>query len=85
MKENVGTRDRIFRSAVGPALMALGYTRLGGRAGRLAGLATMVAGVLTIESAITRVCPANAMLGIDTRRHRSVRRRLSSVVRKVRR
>lgn len=67
MKENVGTGDRIFRSIAGPALMTIGYTRLGGRRGRSAGLAAIVAGVLLIESAITKVCPVNALLGIDTR------------------
>jgi hypothetical protein len=67
MKENVGPEDRAVRMLVGPALMALGYTRLGGRAGELAGLAAMIGGALVIESAITRVCPLNALLGIDTR------------------
>jgi hypothetical protein len=27
----------------------------------------MIGGALVIESAITRVCPLNALLGIDTR------------------
>lgn len=68
MKENVGTEDQILRSVLGPVLMAIGYTRLGAREGRTAGLATMIAGALTIESAITHVCPASFLLGIDTRR-----------------
>jgi len=67
MKENVGSADRMVRSLVGPGLMALGYSRLGGRQGRMAGIAAMVAGALVVESAITRVCPLNAALGIDTR------------------
>jgi hypothetical protein len=67
MKENVGTADRALRSLVGPALLGAGYARLGGREGRTAGLTAMIAGALIIESAITRVCPVNAMLGIDTR------------------
>jgi hypothetical protein len=67
MKENVGTADRTLRSLVGPALLVLGYSRLGGRHGRTAGLGAMIAGALVIESAVTRVCPLNAMLGIDTR------------------
>ncbi len=67
MQENVGTADRAVRSVVGPALMAAGYTWLGGREGRAEGLAAMVAGALIIESAITKVCPTNAALGIDTR------------------
>jgi hypothetical protein len=67
MKENVGTADRVARALVGPALMRLGYARLGGHYGRVAGLAAMISGALIIESAITRVCPLNALLGIDTR------------------
>lgn len=70
MKENVGTEDRMVRSLVGPALMAAGYTRLGGREGRMSGLAAIVLGALTVESAITKVCPLNAVLGINTRRKR---------------
>lgn len=67
MKENVGTTDRVLRSIVGPALLALGYTRLRGSAGKPAGLAAIVGGALVLESAITKTCPLNAMLGIDTR------------------
>jgi hypothetical protein len=66
MKENVGRTDRRMRAAVGPALFALGYTRFGGREGRVGGLALMIAAALVVESAITRVCPVNALLGIDT-------------------
>jgi hypothetical protein len=67
MKENVGTADRAVRAVLGPALMLGGYTRLGGRDGAPAGLAMMFAGLLVIESAITRVCPVSAALGVDTR------------------
>jgi hypothetical protein len=67
MKENVGGGDRVMRFVAGPAMIALGYTFLGGRRGSAAGLATMAAGLLTIESGITRVCPVNRMIGIDTR------------------
>jgi hypothetical protein len=67
MKENVGTTDRAIRSILGPALVVAGFTRLGGRSGRLVGLAAIIAGTLVIESAITRVCPVNAVAGIDTR------------------
>jgi hypothetical protein len=66
MKENVGTTDRTFRALAAPAIMAVGYTRLGGNEGSTEGLATMIAGALLLESAITRVCPVNALLGIDT-------------------
>lgn len=67
VKENVGTTDRIIRSIAGPALVLAGYLRLGGKAGDPTGLAVMIAGVLLIESAITRVCPVSAAAGIDTR------------------
>ena len=67
MKENVGTTDRVIRSIVGPGLIALGYTRLGGSEGRLAGLLAMMGGVAVVESAITRTCPVNGLLGLDTR------------------
>ena len=67
MQENVGSRDRIMRSIVGPLLMGIGLTRLGGREGRSLGLTAIVAGALVIESAVTRVCPLNHALGIDTR------------------
>jgi len=70
MIENVGDRDRVVRSIVGPALVGLGYTVMRGRRGRASGIATIVAGALILESAITRVCPLNAMLGIDTRKSR---------------
>lgn len=68
MKENVGKKDRLARSIIAPALIGLGYTVLGGNKGRLGGLAAIVVGTLIAESAITKVCPANAMLGVDTRR-----------------
>jgi hypothetical protein len=67
MKENVGTADRAIRSVLGPALVLAGYARLGGRHGNPLGLAAMIAGTLVLESAITRVCPVNAMAGVDTR------------------
>lgn len=66
MEENVGGADRAFRFLSGPALIGIGYGVLGGRRGSTAGLITMLAGVLTLESAITRVCPANDLLGLDT-------------------
>ena len=67
MKENVGKKDRIMRSLVGPVLMVMGYTTLEGCKGKASGLATMIFGALVIESAITRVCPLNAAFGINTR------------------
>lgn len=67
MKENVGNKDRVIRSIAGPLLIGVGYAVLGGHKGRVAGLAAMVAGTLISESALTRVCPVNGILGIDTR------------------
>jgi hypothetical protein len=65
MRENVGRVDRIARTVIGPSLIALGYARL--RSGHLTGILGIVAGALVLESAITRVCPLNALLGLDTR------------------
>lgn len=68
MKENVGTEDQILRSFVGPALLILGYTKLGGRNGEKLGLGAMIFGALLLESVVTKVCPLNAALGINTKR-----------------
>ncbi len=81
MKENVGPEDRLLRSLAGPALLAAGYTWLGGQEGRSVGLAAMIGGTLVIESAITKVCPLNAVLGIDTRRKRSFLERITGISR----
>lgn len=70
MKENVGKKDQMLRSVAGPALMVAGYQLLGGNKGRLPGLLAIVAGSLIVESAITRVCPLNEALGMDTRKKR---------------
>ncbi|XYI02577.1 DUF2892 domain-containing protein [Sorangium sp. So ce1128] len=48
-------------------MMGLGATALGGLKGRPGGLVALVAGALIVESAITRVCPVNRLLGVDTR------------------
>ncbi|MBA2665238.1 MAG: DUF2892 domain-containing protein [Bradymonadaceae bacterium] len=85
MKENVGTLDRIARSIAGPALILLGYSRWGGHRGELGGLAAIVAGTTLIESAITRVCPVNGLLRIDTRRHALVEKDLRKTQKIVRR
>lgn len=69
MKTNVGGKDRQVRSWLGPALMAASYL-LGGRRGKLGGLLGMVGGALVTESAITRTCPMNRLLGINTARRR---------------
>lgn len=66
MKENVGHFDRVLRAFLGSVLLSVGVTGLGAMRGRIPGLATMIAGILTIESAITRVCPTNYLAGVDT-------------------
>lgn len=68
MKENVGKEDQILRSFGGTALLALGYTKLGGKNGKILGLGAMIIGALILESAVTKVCPVNAALGINTKR-----------------
>ncbi len=68
MRENVGGADRVVRAVAGPALLALGYTRLGGSDGELPGLLAMLAGALITETAVTRVCPLNELLGVDSAR-----------------
>lgn len=68
MRENVGGWDRLGRAIIGPALVGAGYGFLGGRNGRLGGLAAMIAGALVTETAITRVCPLNEVVGVDTAR-----------------
>lgn len=72
MRENVGGADRAIRAVAGPALMLLGYTRWGGREGAPVGLLLMLGGALLAESALTRVCPVNEALGVDTARRISI-------------
>jgi hypothetical protein len=67
MKENVGGADQLLRTIVGPAMITAGLTRFGASRGRTLGLIALVGGVLILESAITRTCPLNAALGLDTR------------------
>jgi hypothetical protein len=57
----------MLRSLLGPGLLALGYSRLGGRRGQAGGLLAMLTGALLTETAITRVCPVNRLLRLDTR------------------
>lgn len=71
MEENVGKKDRMIRSIVGPALITFGYAVLGGKKGHIGGLASIIAGTLITESAITKVCPVNEFFGIDTREKHS--------------
>jgi hypothetical protein len=80
MKENVGRKDQAVRSVVGPMLMAAGYWTLGGNKGRFWGIFAIVTGALIIESAITRVCPTNALAGIDTRESLPIQERLRQMI-----
>lgn len=80
MKENVGNKDRLIRAVVGPALIGLGYLALGGNKGKLAGLSTIIGGTLLAESALTKVCPVNAFLGIDTREKKSPIKKIKDVL-----
>lgn len=68
MRENVGGADRVLRAIMGPGLVALGFARWGGHRGRPLGLLMMMSGAVVAETAITRVCPLNEALGIDTAR-----------------
>ena len=65
-REIVGGADRTMRAIVGPAILLLGYTKLGGSDGAVPGLLAMLGGALITETAITRVCPVNEALGVDT-------------------
>lgn len=65
MRENVGRIDRLIRAVIGPGLAVLGIAQLDER--RVLGVISLVAGAMVTESAVTRVCPLNAALGLDTR------------------
>ena len=66
MKENVGGAELVVRAVAGPALVAAGYTFLGGRRGRGRGLLVMLWGAVVSETALTRTCSVNGLLGRDT-------------------
>jgi hypothetical protein len=59
--------DQAVRAIVGPMLLMAGYSRLKSGAGGLLGGLGMVLGTALTESAITRVCPLNKLMGIDSR------------------
>ena len=65
MQENVGNTDRLLRIGIGASLATVGLLRLS--SGRLGPALLLASGALLLESAITRVCPVNSLLGIDTR------------------
>ncbi len=58
MKANVGTIDRVFRFALGLALIALAATGVVGVWGWI--------GVVLLATALFRFCPAYTLLGINT-------------------
>ena len=66
MQENVGGAERVVRALSGPALLVAGYGPLGGRHGRLPGLFAMVWGAVVAETANTKTCSMNGLLGRDT-------------------
>jgi len=70
MQENVGNTDRLLRIGIGASLAMAGLLRL--RRGRLGPTLLFASGALLLESAITRVCPINSLLGIDARRIRAL-------------
>lgn len=71
MKENVGKKDQLIRSFIGPGLMVFGYYLLKDKKGDLPGLTSVVLGSLIAQSAVTKVCPVNYFFGLDTRRKQS--------------
>jgi len=67
MKENVGTMDQTLRGIFGPLLVLTSYSRLkAGKGGLLSGLG-MILGTALTETAITRVCPLNKLMRVDSR------------------
>jgi uncharacterized membrane protein len=67
MQENVGMRDRWIRGVVGSALVGGGLAAVA-RQRPLTAAALTALGAVLLETAITRVCPVSALLGVDTRR-----------------
>ncbi len=65
MRENVGRMDARIRIAAGGALAVAGIVALARR--KLVGAPLLASGALLLDTAITHVCPVNAMLGLDTR------------------
>jgi|GEM_PF-3432922 len=67
MKENVGGMDQTIRGIFGPLLVMTSYSRLkSGKGGLLSGLG-MILGTALTETAMTRVCPLNKLMGMDSR------------------
>ncbi|WP_225336605.1 YgaP family membrane protein [Halomicrobium urmianum] len=68
MENNIGAADRGIRLVGGGLLAAVGATVLAGAldAGRLIGALAFLVGVVLIGTALTRVCLAYRVLGVDT-------------------
>jgi hypothetical protein len=66
VKENVGGAERTVRAVSGPLLVVAGYGPLKGRRGRPLGLFSMLWGAVVTETAISKTCSMNALLGRDT-------------------
>ncbi len=68
MKKNMGTTDRVIRSAAGVAIVAL---YLGGQ---ISGMVAIVLGVIAaalLLSSLVGWCPAYLLLGLSTRARHS--------------
>ncbi|ELY92035.1 YgaP family membrane protein [Natrinema altunense] len=75
MQKNVGGFDRGIRVVVGPLLVLIGIAALGGLLSLTAGslglalaVIALVSGAVLTTTAVTRKCPINARLSIDTSR-----------------
>lgn len=68
MQENVGGAELPIRAITGPALLIAALTVLGAREGKPAGLGALIWGTLVTETAITRTCSVNGLLGRNTAR-----------------
>jgi hypothetical protein len=71
MQENVGNVERWGRAALGSALLAGSISAIL-RKRPTAAAALGATGAVLLETAITRVCPVNAMLGIGARARASL-------------
>lgn len=67
MQENVGRMDSWIRLGLGGGLAVAGIRALKG--GLVMPAVLFTTSALLVKSAITRVCPVNGLLGIDTRKH----------------
>jgi hypothetical protein len=70
MQENVGGGDRWTRVVIGSGLASAGLYFIGKRP--LAPALLLSGAALVLESAWTRVCPVNTLLGVDTRSQREI-------------